>query len=112
MTPWTRAHQAPLSSTASRSLVKVMLVASRNRIQPQSVSRHPSSNHLQALTQELHRLHCFRFEREVELGIIRLLMNTQPKPPDDLSQRLHVDVEKHGGEDRTLRYPTSESPGV
>ncbi|KAF7253626.1 Gamma-aminobutyric acid receptor subunit alpha-5 [Varanus komodoensis] len=46
----------------------------------------------QAPVQHSHCLTWIGGEREVELGVISILMIPQPKPPDDLSQQFHVDI--------------------
>ncbi|KAF7235898.1 Transmembrane protease serine 9 [Varanus komodoensis] len=58
----------------------------------------------QAPVQHSHCLTWISGKREVELGIISILMVPQPTPPDDLSQRFHVDVEQQRGQNGPLQY--------
>ncbi|KAF7251795.1 MAP/microtubule affinity-regulating kinase 3 [Varanus komodoensis] len=61
-------------------------------IELQFIGPHPAHYLSQAPVQHSHCLTWIGRKREVELGIIRLLMIPQPTPPDDLSQWFHVDV--------------------
>ncbi|KAF7248948.1 Phosphoribosyl pyrophosphate synthase-associated protein 1 [Varanus komodoensis] len=56
--------------------------------------KYPDPHYLsQAPVQHSHCLTWIGGKREVELGIISVLMILQPTPPDDLPQQFHVDVE-------------------
>ncbi|KAF7252640.1 putative uncharacterized transposon-derived protein F52C9.6 [Varanus komodoensis] len=62
---------------------------------------------LQAAVQHSHCLTWIGGKREIELGIISVLMVPQPSPPDDLSQRFHVIVQ--GDQGRFSTVPGSEA---
>ncbi|KAF7246223.1 Epidermal retinol dehydrogenase 2 [Varanus komodoensis] len=79
-------------------------------IEAQFIGRHPAHYLSQALVQHSHCLTWSRCKREVELGVISILVTPQPKPPNDLSQWFHVDVEKHGGQNRALQKPMAHLP--
>lgn len=76
------------------------------RIQFQLVHPHSAPKSLQTTIQNFDCLLGIRRKGENELGVIRILMAPYPKPPDDLSQWLHVDVEQHGGQNGALWHPT------
>ncbi|KAF7237935.1 Ubiquitin carboxyl-terminal hydrolase 38 [Varanus komodoensis] len=61
-------------------------------IELQFIGPHPAHYLGQAPVQHSHCLTWIGGKREVELGIISVLMIPQPTPPDDLPQRFHVDV--------------------
>ncbi|KAF7247161.1 Pyrroline-5-carboxylate reductase 2 [Varanus komodoensis] len=58
-------------------------------IELQFIGPHPTHYLGQAPVQHSHCLTWISGKREVELGIISVLMIPQPTPPDDLSQRFH-----------------------
>ncbi|KAF7250354.1 A disintegrin and metalloproteinase with thrombospondin motifs 6 [Varanus komodoensis] len=65
----------------------------------------PSAHYLgQAPVQHSHCLTWIGGKREVEVGIISVLMIPQPTPPDDLSQQFHVDVKQQRGQNGPLRF--------
>ncbi|KAF7250318.1 Ras GTPase-activating-like protein IQGAP2 [Varanus komodoensis] len=64
----------------------------------------------QTSVQYSHCLTWSRCKREVELGIISILVTPQPKPPGDLFQRFHVDAKEHGGQNRALWNPMAKLP--
>ncbi|KAF7240862.1 Receptor-type tyrosine-protein phosphatase T [Varanus komodoensis] len=73
-------------------------------IELQFIGPHPAHYLGQAPVQHSHCLTWIGGKREVELGIISVLMVPQPTPPDDLSQRFHVYVEQQRGQNGPLRY--------
>ncbi|KAF7253665.1 R-spondin-3 [Varanus komodoensis] len=73
-------------------------------IELQFIGPHPAHYLGQALVQHSHCLTWIGGKREVELGIISVLMIPQPTPPDDLSQRFHVDVKQQRGQNGPLQY--------
>ncbi|KAF7238356.1 nucleoprotein [Varanus komodoensis] len=79
-------------------------------IEAQFMGPHPAHYLGQAPVQDSHCFIWIRYKREVELGIISVLMIPQPKPTNDLSQRFHVDVKEHGGQKGILRDSMAELP--
>ncbi|KAF7246665.1 Dynein regulatory complex subunit 6 [Varanus komodoensis] len=67
------------------------------------IGPHPAHYLSQAPVQHSHCLTWIGGKREVELGIISVLMIPQPTPPDDLSQQFHVDVKQQRGQNGPLR---------
>lgn len=59
--------------------------------------------------QDSYSLHGMRWQGEVELGIIRILVAPHSKSLDDLPQQFHVDVKKHGDKIEPCSIPHCSS---
>jgi hypothetical protein len=83
---------------------------SLGRVETKSVSPHPDPNRLQATGHHGEGITGLVWGGKKKLGIISILMIPHPKTTNDLTQRLHIDVEQEGRENRPLRNSTNKRP--
>ena len=92
------------------SLCEAPLYLCLVRVQPQPVLLHPLQYGPQAALEGQDGISCGRWEGDVELSIISVLMTQGSSPPDDPVQQLHIDVKQHWGDNRPLWNPTIGTP--